>query len=201
MAQWTVFTDSDFWKRPWAHAVISLTEPCLFLIPSYLRARRSRASTLDFLSCPLHSDFSRFKFFWLYHDLLPINHLHSHPIIAVPNYFENSRWVDIAHETVKCLTFIFWYGFYVLLWMKYCLIHFGDLLDCIISQLFWKFGLYLEDLRVLRHFCCWRVSNNVRLVCPKCPFAVVITLSVKSCVGSVCCTVHNIPFNLCNINC
>lgn len=30
MAQWTVFTDSEFWKCSWAHAVISMTESFLF---------------------------------------------------------------------------------------------------------------------------------------------------------------------------
>jgi len=38
MARWAVFTDNDFWKCSWAHAVISWTESGLFLMQSCLRA-------------------------------------------------------------------------------------------------------------------------------------------------------------------
>jgi len=53
-----VFTDSDFWKCSWAHAVISLTESSLFLMQCRPRAWRSLASSIDLQPCPLHSEMS-----------------------------------------------------------------------------------------------------------------------------------------------
>ena len=48
MSQWTVATDSGFWRCSWAHAVISMTEWCLFIMQCLLRACRSKASQIDF---------------------------------------------------------------------------------------------------------------------------------------------------------
>ena len=50
IAQRTVFTDRDFWKRSWAHAVMSSWEWCLFLMQGCLRAWSSRASSAIFTS-------------------------------------------------------------------------------------------------------------------------------------------------------
>ena len=48
VAPWVVFTDNDFWKCSWAHAVISMSESSLLLTQSYLRAWRSQTSILIF---------------------------------------------------------------------------------------------------------------------------------------------------------
>jgi len=44
MEWWAVFTDNDFWKCSWAHAVIFMTESLLFSSQFCLRVRRLRAS-------------------------------------------------------------------------------------------------------------------------------------------------------------
>ena len=41
IAQWTMFTNSDFWKRFWACTVMSSRGSCLFLIWRHLRTQRS----------------------------------------------------------------------------------------------------------------------------------------------------------------
>ena len=51
--QQTVFIDIDFWKCSWAHAVVSMTESYLFSMLCHLKARRSRASNIDFFAAPL----------------------------------------------------------------------------------------------------------------------------------------------------
>lgn len=43
----SVFTDRDFWKCSWAHAVISMRKPYLCLLQWYLGAWRSQASNIE----------------------------------------------------------------------------------------------------------------------------------------------------------
>lgn len=55
MAQWTVFTDKDFWKCYWVVAVVSMTETCLLC---QLPAQRSEASNIDVWPCLMHAEIS-----------------------------------------------------------------------------------------------------------------------------------------------
>ena len=47
--RWT--TDNNFLKCTWANVVISMTESCLFLMLCSLRAKRSKASNINFQLC------------------------------------------------------------------------------------------------------------------------------------------------------
>ena len=54
MARQTVFTDNEFWRCFWAHAMISITESCLF----YMQCLKINGMGFIFLPCPLHIEIS-----------------------------------------------------------------------------------------------------------------------------------------------
>ena len=87
MVRWPVFTDNDFLKCSWAHAVISMRESCLFLMQCCLRARKSDLFIPNYVS-----------------DLLPIDPISCNVSPAVSILF--------SLQNIKCLTLNIWYCFY-----------------------------------------------------------------------------------------
>lgn len=58
MERRTVLTDNGFCKCSWAHAIISFTQWCRFLMQCRLRDQRSRTFNVGFRPCRLHGESS-----------------------------------------------------------------------------------------------------------------------------------------------